>query len=332
MTARRKKRRPFKAFRTALEAPAFRLAVALVPRLPRPVVLALARLAGAVAAACPGRHRALALENLAIAFPSSTPAERRRIFRRSCRNFALVMLDLLWFLRRPAERIARHLRLDDTVEPVRARVPLVGVTGHLGNWELVGRYWAAASPGGITSVAMPVKNPAVDALLTRLRQNTGQVVVPRQGALRALVHALRNGSTVGLLLDQNTAPSDGGVFVPFFGLPVPVSPAAGLLSRLSRRPVAVAFAFPLPSGDYLLTCPRLFAPEEIAALPKDDLPALFAARLTAVYEQTIRERPDAWLWSYKRWKFIPPGADPAPFPSYARPTPVPEPPKGAAPC
>ena len=37
------------------------------------------------------------------------------------------------------------------------------------------------------------------------------------------------------------------------------------------------------------------------------------------YEEAIAAHPEAWLWAYKRWRYIPLGADPSPFPWYALP-------------
>ena len=49
------------------------------------------------------------------------------------------------------------------------------------------------------------------------------------------------------------------------------------------------------------------------------MPERVNARVLAWYEKAIREHPEAWLWSYKRWRYIPLGADPRPFPFYALP-------------
>ena len=209
---------PWLRLRQALEAPAMRLGLALVPRLPRGAVLALARGLGTAAYLFSARTRRLGLANLDLAFGAAkAPAEKRRILRESLRNFSLTMLDLLWFSRHSEARMARWLAVTSGMRDAMAnRVARVGVTGHFGNWELIGRYWALAA-GGLTSVAMPLKNPAVGELLRAARELTGQQIVEREGALKKLVRCLRAGGTVGLLLDQNTAPDEGGTFADFFG-------------------------------------------------------------------------------------------------------------------
>lgn len=313
-----------KKIRKALEAPFTRLGLAVVPRLPRRAVLGLARVMGCAGYALSARSRRLGLANLDLAFGNTkTPAEKRRILRRSLQVFALTLLDLLWFSRDSARRMARWFVAAPSLEAAMARrVAQVGVTGHFGNWEFLGRYWSLRA-GGTMSVAMPLKNPAVDRLLQGARQNTGQFIVPREGALKALVRHLRGGGTVGLLLDQNTAPREGGIFVEFFGRPVAVSPAAGMLAPLTGAEIVYACALPQPDGTYLGVAPHVIPAAEIAALDREHAARELTQRITGFYEESIRTRPECWLWSYKRWRYIPAGVPPAGFPFYARPIPPP---------
>jgi Kdo2-lipid IVA lauroyltransferase/acyltransferase len=306
--------------RLALEAPLMRLGLAVVPRLPRRAVLVLARLLGTAAYAVSARSRRLGLENLDLAFGDErSPAEKRRILRRSFQNFALVMLDLLWFTRDSSARMERWFTASPAMAAAMAApAARVGVTGHFGNWELAGRCWALRG-GSMMAVAMPVRNPAVDALLQRVRENNGQIIVPREGALKKLVRHLRSGGNTGLLLDQNTSPREGGIFVEFFGKPVAVSPAAGLLAPMTGAEIFFTYALPCPDGSYRGEMPRVITPGEIAAMDRAGAAEEITRRITGFYEEAIRACPEAWLWSYKRWRYIPAGVSPEGFPSYARP-------------
>ncbi len=310
-----------KGIRRALEAPLMRFGLAVVPRFPRRLLLGLARGLGTGAYVFSARTRRLGLANLDVAFgDSKTPAEKKWIMRESLRNLALVLLDLLWFSRDSDARLQRWFVAAPSMEaelagPVGANV---GITGHFGNWELTGRYWALRT-GKMMSVAMPIKNAAVDRLIQRMREDNNQVVIPREGALRKLVQFLRDGGTVGLLLDQNTKPREGGIFVEFFGRAVAVSPAAGVLATMSGAPIILSGARPQRDGTYL---GELFGKIEANEVTGDDRRAVAAEltqRVTGFYEDVIRAYPECWLWSYKRWRYIPPGQNPEDYPAYARP-------------
>ena len=307
-----------KPLRRALEAPITKLGLALVPRFSRRGVLALSRFLGNAAYLCSARLRQLGLANLDLAFgDSKTQAEKRTILRKSMQNFSLVILDLAWFSKDSAVRMETWFEAAPSMKDVMGRsVSRVAVTGHFGNWELIGRY-AAIKSVPLLSVALPLKNPDVEALLQRTRQTTGQRVIPREGALRKLIRFLKEGGTVAVLLDQNTRPEEGGLFAEFFGKPVTVSAAAGLLASMTRSEIAFAYALPRPDGSYLGEVPHVIPYFEIAGMDRDRLSLEITRRLTRYYEEAIRSRPECWLWSYKRWRHIPAGEPADGFPYYA---------------
>ena len=296
-----------------------RLGLAVVPRLPRRCVLWMAQVLGTVGYAASARLRRTGMANLDVAFgETKTEAEKRRILKRSLQTIALTMLDLLWFVRDSAGRMERWFvagrgLADDAVDGDR---PRVGVTGHFGNWELMGRYWAHRF-GSMMSVAMPIKNECVDEIMQDARGVTGQQIVARDGALRKLIRHLRGGGTVGLLLDQNSSPSEGGIFVDFFGKPASVSPAAGILASRTGAEVIFAYALPQPDGTYVGEVPHRITAEEIAAMPREELAVELTRRITKFYEEAIRAHPECWLWSYKRWRYIPEGVAEEGFPYYS---------------
>lgn len=308
-----------KAFRKGLEVHLVRLGLAVVPRLPRRMVVAMAGALGRVGALCARRARRVGLANLDLVYGDSLSSrQKRRILRESFCTFALVTLDILWFTRHPRERLARYIQFDDETLERLDRTPLICVTGHLGNWESLGQ--AVANAGfPLHSVAAPLSNPGVDKLFIPSRQLTGQTILSSEGALRPLLKLLRGGGRFAILLDQNTKPSEGGVFVPFFGLPVPMSAGAALLALRTRSNLVFGFCIPQPDGTYRVDVlhwmpagegPDGTGPEAVEAMTR-----LIASRL----EDAVRTYPGRWLWMYKRWKHVPTGADRSRYPFYAKP-------------
>ena len=297
-----------------------RLGLAIIPRLPRRVILGLSRVLGALAFRFSKRYRRSGLANLDLVFGDTKSREEKcRLLRASLQTMSLTMLDVLWFTRDSAARMERWFVAGRGLESdVNVRQARVGVTGHFGNWEMLGRFWAHRYES-LMSVAMPLKNAAVDALMQRARGITGQVIVPREGALKKLVRHLREGGTVGLLLDQNTAPDDGGVFVDFFGVPATVSPVAGILASMTHAEIIFAYALPRPDGTYVGEMPHRISPEEIARMDRKTAAEVLTRRINPLYEEAILAHPQHWLWSYKRWRYIPEGAGAGHFPPYAYP-------------
>lgn len=308
------KSREHRQYRSKAEAWLFDACMAIIPRLPRFLLVGFARFSSWAGWYMARRDRRIALANLKLAFGDTlTDRQRAWIVRRSFQCFAQTVLDYMWFSRDTQRRLARYVTFDESVAKwVRRGGPFVAVTAHFGNWELLGKYTAMQ---GVTlaTVVKPVRNVAIDQRVNAFRATLGQVVVPRQGALRTLMRVLKEKGVVALLLDQDTRPEEGGVFVPFFGVPAPVSNAAALLALRFGVPLVPAFSRAEPGGRYRCYACEALMPEQFAEGGQEAL----TVRITAAIEAEIRAAPEQWLWTYKRWKRRQPGVDPSLYPFYA---------------
>lgn len=287
-----------KRLRQAPEALLAVLGWLTIPWLPRRAVLRLSRFLGWLAWCCSPSLRRISTANLEVAFGDTlSPARRKEIGKASFQSFALMMLDVFWFMHDTERRHTRYFLFDDSFLPFVDEPPFIAVAGHIGNWEILSTVCGVLG-APVTVVAMPLKNSFVDRMLNRVRSQTGCLPVPRQGAVRALLKSLKDGRTIALVLDQNTLPEEGGVFVPFFGVPVPVSKAAAMLwQRTGVRLMALACAADR-EGVYRVTVNRPFP------LPDEELTVEMATlRATQELESLIRANPEHWLWSYKRWRY-----------------------------
>ncbi len=228
------------------------------------------------------------------------------------------MLDVLWFTRQRDERLRRWVvKTPDAEHRLREKDARIFVTAHLGNWEVMGQ--AADYLGfSLVSVAAPLRNAAVDGLLVGARGVSGQHIVPREGAAKALLSTLRNGGSIGILLDQNTRPSEGGVFVDFFGRPAPVSVAGATLALHTRAKILFAFALPQEDGRYFLDVPAELTPSRNDGEDRRAAVARVTQDITRITEQQIRKSPGAWFWMYKRWKYVAPDRPREEYPFYAK--------------
>ena len=312
------RRDAWRRVRGVFETAAARLGLALVPRLSRGRVLRLARGLGSAAFLLDRRMRRVGEANLALALGAThTTAQRRAILRGAYQDLALVFLDLLWFARETAPRVAAHAGMTPALRAALDGGPRIIVTGHLGNWEILGHLFCLDGRR-ITTVAAPLANPALDRLLHRTRTRPGLEILARSVVVLRLLRRLRAGRTFALLLDQNTTPEEGGVFVDFFGLPVPVSQAPALLAMRTGCPVVVCHALPDGNGGYLARHTAVLDPAAWGNGRDPAAVAALTAEIARQLEADVRRWPANWTWVYTRWKYVPPGRARDGYPFYSK--------------
>ena len=299
--------------RRPIETAAFRAGLAVIPQLPRRAVLGLAWLGGSLGFLFDARGRRIGRANLTVAFGNTkTPVEKRAILRAAYITMTRTFLDVIWFGTCPEKRLTKYVELDDSMQQLFLEKNQICITAHFGNWEVVGQIMALHG-FPLHSIAMPVKNPEVDRLLIARREVTGQKIIPREGALRKLLGVLRGGGKTAFLVDQNTKESEGGIWVDYFGLPVPVTPAPAALAAKTGSEIFIGFCAPQQGGRYRVYITETIQPPEN---PDEETTRLLTQQILSAIEREVSKHPEHWLWMYKRWKAIHPDDDRSRYPRY----------------
>jgi len=241
----------------------------------------------------------LVKDNLRIAFPTLDDAQIDALAKRAWWNIGLVFGEYPHL-----DRIARlndnpRLQFVDqcNIEPYRRRERQAIFFGaHLSNWEIMA---LALAREGVPLVALhaPLQNPQLGKLLDRAREQLGCRMLARGESMRGLVQQVRDGGSIGLLLDL--AMKDGAP-VPFFGQPM----------RTSLTPARMALRYGcdiVPMRTQRIAPARFrvtaYPPVSLDVHGDDDEARAIAitARLNALMEEWIREQPDEWMSANRRW-------------------------------
>jgi KDO2-lipid IV(A) lauroyltransferase len=236
--------------------------------------------------------------NLQLAFPSLPPSQREKWVREIYQNFATNLVDFIYTkqLQTP-EELKKWVKLEippETLSLCRTR-PVVFVTAHFGNWELIPLAMGAfITP--LTVVARQMDNPDWDREIRTHREKFNVEIIYKKGALGRLLRELKKGKSVGMLPDQNTARQEG-VETRWFGKKVLQSPSPILLAQKVGVPVVTLFCEPnWRKGEppWKIVCRDIYHPtgrveEGVYHLAK-------------VMEEEIARYPTFYYWFHKRFK------------------------------
>lgn len=250
------------------------------------------------------RLRRIARQNLAMAFPELDAGEREAIVDGTFRSIGRLLTSMARFPSMHASNIDAWIAYDGLEHYAAAKQAGHGVliaTAHLGNWEL-SAFAHALLTEPMNVMVRPLDNELIDRLVEGRRTLSGNHLIFKRDAARAVLKALRNNEAVGVLIDQNTSESEG-VFIDFFGKPACAGSGFVKLAYRSQAPVVPGFAlWDREKKRYVL---RFFPAIELTGDERVD-----TQRIHAFLERTIRQYPDQWMWIHRRWKTRPPGEGP----------------------
>lgn len=255
------------------------------------------------------RHRNLAKDHLRRAYGDTlTEEEIASLALKSCQQMAMMAMELLL-----SPKIitpwtwARYMRVPPEVqEPIRYllenKTGVIMVTGHYGNWELVG-YTMACVGLDISAVMRPLDNPYLNDYTVRTRAAGGLKLIYKKGMTEIAEEVLQKGGCVGFIADQNAGHK--GLFVDFFGRKASTYKSIGLLAREYDVPIMIGCARRISHNfQYEMEVTRIIWPREWK--DKENEVLWITQEYTKAIEQFVRKDPSQYLWVHRRWKTRPP--------------------------
>lgn len=251
-----------------------------------------------------GRARRIVDCNMVLCFPDLDPVQRATMVDNLLAEAGASMLEAFRFWTRPRQSLAliRDVQGGDLLAQARAQGRGVLVLApHLGAWELLNLYLATSGPGAV--LYRPPSSRALETAIVRARSALGmkQIRADRR-APRTLIRHFAAGDLVGILPDQQPKVGEG-VFAPFFGIQALTMTLAPRLAQ--RVPTVFGWAERLPDSAGF----RLHFKAAPAALSDPD-PVVAAGAMNAAIEAWVREFPEQYVWTYKRFSWRPPGEPP----------------------
>jgi KDO2-lipid IV(A) lauroyltransferase len=259
------------------------------------------------------RHRNRAIEHLRLSFPDWPQERLEQVAKASVRNLVYLGIEVLFTTRMITHaRWRNHLVFKNMAGPARMmlerKTGLIMLTGHFGNWEVVG-YGLATIGFPQVGVARKLDNPYANEYIMGIREKMGLKIVDKAGATDSVEEVLANKGIVGFIADQDAGRK--GAFVDFFGRKASTYKIIGLLAMHYQVPVVIGYGRRLDEQYHFeIGVERTIMPHEWADKP--DQLMWITQEYTAALERIVRRDPEQYLWVHRRWKHRPKGEEPTP--------------------
>lgn len=252
----------------------------------------------------PNRSREIVRINLAKCFPELDPVARERLVGQSMMDIGKSLTESACAWIWPAEKSLKLVRevqgLEILEQALASGKGVVGITSHLGNWEVLNHFYCMQCKPII--FYRPPKLKAVDELLQKQRVQLGnRVAASTKEGILSVIKEVRKGGQVGIPADPEPAES-AGVFVPFLGTQALTSKFVPNMLAGGKAVGVFLHALRLPDGSGFKVILEA-APE---AMYSTDTETSVAA-MSEVIARYVRAYPSQYMWSMKRFKKRPAG-------------------------
>lgn len=173
--------------------------------------------------------------------------------------------------------------------------PIVALTAHTGNWDLLAAYVIARGLK-VSTIGREARNPDLQVALRAMRDAYGIETIWRsdKSGVKRIVGCFKERRVMAALIDQDTRVDS--CFVPFFGTPAKTPSALIELGKRYNARFVTAFIVRTKGTNFQIEVRELDS-----ALTTEALLTEYNRRL----EEVLRRHPDQWVWFHKRWRSHP---------------------------
>ncbi len=248
----------------------------------------------------PSYRRKVVITNLKNAFPEKSELELRSIEKKFYKHLADLFVETLKLTHMSKKQLLRRCTVTNPEIMdilLNDKRDTVAVLGHYNNWEwliIISQY----TNYRFTSIYKPLQNKYFDNFLNNIRTQYGTLLVPMSLILREIINDRKNGINTfsAFISDQTPAKGDIRYWTSFLNQDTPVYLGAEKIATKYDMAVVFFNLQKVKRGYYNLTIELLF--DHAKGLPEYAITEKHVKRL----EEIIKEKPEYWLWTHRRWK------------------------------
>ena len=248
-------------------------------------------------------RRKVVRDNLVKSFPEKSLKEIVKIEKRFYHSLCDYFVEMIKYYGMSEKEIRRRMKFVG-LEKFEAMLdkghPCVLYMGHFFNWEFVTSISLHFDRDDIVvgDIYHPLENKYFDALTKRMRDQYGAEAITMANTLRRIMQITKDKKkyVIGFIADQVPTWESINHWVDFFHRDTPVFTGTEKIATRTHASLFYARMVREKRGYYTLHIEQ-FA-EDAAALPEFEATNIYYRMLA----ENIRETPELWLWTHKRWK------------------------------
>jgi KDO2-lipid IV(A) lauroyltransferase len=248
----------------------------------------------------PGYRRKVVRTNLKNSFPEKSEKEISAIEKKFYHHFCDLFIETFKLTHMSSKQIMRRVPLTnpELLEKLYDEGrDVAAVLGHFNTWE-----WLICLPiysrYKFVSIYKPLTSRHFDRFMINNRSRFGMTVTPMHHVVREVVENRKNNirSLYSFITDQTPPKGDIKFWTNFLNQDTPVYLGTEKIASKYDMALILFNVQKVKRGQYYFTVEMLL--EHTAGLPEHFVTETHVRKL----EDLIKEHPEYWLWSHRRWK------------------------------
>ncbi len=246
-----------------------------------------------------GYRRKVVRDNLMLVFPDKFPSEIKRIERDFFKHMCDVFLEMVKTMNLSKTEIAKRYRIlnIELIQEIEREKSILVVCSHYASWE-----WNVSMNNYVQAkgyaVYQRLTNKYFDRWARKVRARWNTTLITQQETVKVVVRNLKNKviGIFGMVSDQSPQAHRAQYWTEFMGIKVPVINGAETMARKMDLAVVFLKVSRVKRGYYTAE----FIPITLAGASTEKYE--ITDRFLRLAEGQIKERPEHYLWTHKRWK------------------------------
>ncbi|WP_143308261.1 lysophospholipid acyltransferase family protein [Chitinophaga vietnamensis] len=245
-----------------------------------------------------GYRKKVVFANLVQAFPDKSPEEIKAIAKKYYRNLTDMMVETIKLLTISEKQLGKRFHADITVlHELYAKGKSCQMhLGHNFNWEWANLYCMQRVNYPFLVVYMPLSSKPADRLFRHFREKFGSTLIAANDMANSMKPWIDKQYLIALVADQNPGNPRSCLWYPFLNKMTPFYKGPEMAAKRNNIPVVFVDIRKVKRGYYHAELKLMF--EDPQQAPAGEITETFVKYL----EKNIREQPEVWVWSHRRWK------------------------------
>ncbi|RZJ48309.1 MAG: lauroyl acyltransferase [Flavobacterium sp.] len=273
----------------------------LLSLLPLPVLHFFARLLYYPLYHIVGYRRKVVRGNLQKSFPEKSVEEIIRIEKSFYKYLADLIFEIIKLNTISEGELRRRVKFNglDQIEAYFSKgESVLACTGHYGNWELCMLALGLNLSATEYVIYKPLSSEIFENWFQKLRTRFGNEFVPMRQTLRKVIATKDQPTMFCFAADQTPVKEETQYTLQWLNQPTAVLLGLEKIALQTNRPIFYFDVIKVKRGFYEVDCVLL------CEAPKATEGHEITDELYVFLNNTIQRKPDFWLWSHKRWKFV----------------------------